>query len=169
MAVSPAGLSRTPSVLAAGVNEWPVPVILTGRPSAAAFVTSAATSAADPGIRTRAGLAETLPAQLRQEVVSRLVMVKHPPGQVSQIQVAALNSACCWSSLVRSRRSPATQIRTPAAPQHAANAKPHLAPTASMMWPEKAEPRATPTETVELSHAIASVVRCGGACRSRIA
>src|SRR5260221_14400822 len=81
MAVSPAGLSRTPSVLAAGVNEWPVPVILIARPSAAAFVTSAATSAADPGIRTRAGLAETLPAQLRQEVASWLGMVKNPPGQ----------------------------------------------------------------------------------------
>src|SRR5258707_5782979 len=81
MAVSPAGLSRTPSVLAAGVTEWPVPVILIGRPSAAAFVTSAATSAADPGIRTRAGLAETLPAQLRQEVASWLFMVKPPPGQ----------------------------------------------------------------------------------------
>src|SRR5258707_279675 len=49
MAVSPAGLSRTPSVLAAGVNELPVPVILIGRPSAAAFVTSAATSAGEPG------------------------------------------------------------------------------------------------------------------------
>src|SRR5262245_2220472 len=65
-AVMPPGRSRTPSVLAVGVNEWPLPIILIGIPSAAALVTSAATSAAEPGIRILAGLAATVRAQLRQ-------------------------------------------------------------------------------------------------------
>jgi len=67
IAVSPSGLSSTPSVQAVGVNECPVPVILTGSPSAAALMTSSATSAAERGVRTRAGLAVTLPAQFRQD------------------------------------------------------------------------------------------------------
>src|ERR1700751_3116026 len=61
-AVRPAGLSITPSVLAAGGNEWPLPGILIRRPSAAALVPSAAPSAADPGTRSLAGLAVTVPA-----------------------------------------------------------------------------------------------------------
>jgi len=70
MEVSPPGLSSTPSVQAAGVNEWPLPVILTASPWLAALVTSSATSAADLGVRTRAGLPVTVPAQFRHEAAS---------------------------------------------------------------------------------------------------
>jgi len=48
------------------VKEWPLPVMRIVWPSSAARVTSAATSAADPGEATRRGLAVTLPAQFRQ-------------------------------------------------------------------------------------------------------
>ena len=78
IAVSPAGLSSTPSVLAAGVNECPVPVILTARPSAAARVTASATSAAVRGASTRAGVAVTFPAQLRQVALAGMV-IGDPP------------------------------------------------------------------------------------------
>jgi len=69
-AVSPSGRSSTPSVQAVGVKECPLPVILTGNPSAAARQTSSATSAADRGARILAGLAVTFPAQFRQEAGS---------------------------------------------------------------------------------------------------
>ncbi len=77
-ATRPLGFSMTPSVAAAGVNECPLPVILTGSPSAAALVTSSATSAADRGVRTRAGRAVTVPAQFRQEPVLSVVIGRHP-------------------------------------------------------------------------------------------
>ena len=125
-AVSPAGLSITPSVPAAGVKECPVPVILIASPSAAAFVTSAATSAAEAGTRTLAGLAVTFPAQFRQVDVLSVVIAARP--LFGPVQAVAPNSAGWLSSSVRSLRSPATQIRTPAAPQQAEKAKLHRAP-----------------------------------------
>ncbi len=67
--VSPSGRSSTPSVTAAGVKECPAPVIRTVSPSAAARLTSSATSPADRGTATRRGRAVTLPAQLRQPSV----------------------------------------------------------------------------------------------------
>ena len=90
-AVSPAGLSITPSVLAAGVKECPLPVILIASPSAAAFVTSAATSAAEAGTRTLAGLAVTFPAQFRQVDVLSVVIAARP--LLGQVQPVAPNSA----------------------------------------------------------------------------
>src|SRR5258708_9613646 len=65
IAVSLSGRSRTPWLTAVGVNEWPLPVIRSVRPSAAARLTSAATSAVEAGLACRRGLADTFPAQLR--------------------------------------------------------------------------------------------------------
>jgi hypothetical protein len=64
---SPSSRSRRPSVPAAAVNECPAPTGLTVRPSTLACLTSAATSAVEPG---RATVAESvwLPAQLAQAV-----------------------------------------------------------------------------------------------------
>ncbi len=69
IAVIWSGRSRTPSAIAVGVNEWPLPVIRIVWPSSAACATSAATSATEPGAAMRRGLTVTLPAQLR-----------HPPA-----------------------------------------------------------------------------------------
>lgn len=63
--VSRSGRISSPSVAAAGVNEWPVPAALTVSPSAAAARTAAATSSVLAGVTLRAGRAVTLPAQLR--------------------------------------------------------------------------------------------------------
>src|SRR5258708_25834175 len=76
---SPPGRSSTPSVAAAGVNECPVPVILTLSPSAAALATSLATSAVDVGAATREGAAVTLRAQFCQEGAFWLVIGEDPP------------------------------------------------------------------------------------------
>lgn len=58
------GRSRTPSVSATPVNECPVPVMRTRRPARAASRTAPATSAAEAGVRTSAGVTDWLRAQL---------------------------------------------------------------------------------------------------------
>jgi hypothetical protein len=70
--VRPSGRNSTPSVATSGVNEWPVPAARKVSRSSAAFRTAVDTSAVDRGVSTRAGVACTVRAQLRQPVVMRV-------------------------------------------------------------------------------------------------
>ena len=58
MPAIPPGCSMMPSVTAAGVNEWPVPVIRTVRPCSPARRTMAATSSGDRGVTISLGSAQ---------------------------------------------------------------------------------------------------------------
>jgi hypothetical protein len=73
------GLSSSPSQTAAPVNECAEPVIRTVRPVSPARRTAAWTSPAERGVMISRGVADSVPAQLRQVAVLLPAMPGHYP------------------------------------------------------------------------------------------